>query len=180
MMFLELAKRRQSCRAYAETPVKREDLISCLEAARLAPSACNSQPWRYIAVTENELAQEMAGCVYDGVVPINRFAKQVGTFVVVIERPITLANRIVKNIKDQKYAQMDIGLSVANFCLQACELGLGTCIMGWFNERKIKKLLGIPKDMKVRLVIAVGYPKNDEIREKKRLDFDKNISFEKY
>ena len=180
MDFLELAKRRESCRAYDARPVEREKLMRCFEAAQLAPSACNSQPWRYVAVTEEKVVQEMVGCVYDGIVPINRFAKEVPAFVVVVEGAVKLSAKISGRVSEQKYAQMDIGLSVANFCLAAAEQGLGTCIMGWFKEEKVKALLSIPEGLRVRLVLAVGYPKNPEPREKSRRALDCNVCFEKY
>ncbi len=180
MNFLELSKIRESCRAYADKPVEREKLLYCFEAARMAPSACNSQPWRYVAVTEGDKVAQMVGCVYDGVLPINRFATEVPTFVAVVEGAVKLSAKLSGKVDEQKYAQMDIGLSVANFCLAAAEQGLGTCIMGWFKEKKVKEILGIPEGLKVRLILAVGYPKNTEPREKSRRSVEDTVSFEKY
>jgi len=181
MDFIELAKRRESCRAYdEERAVEREKLMRCFEAARLAPSACNSQPWRYVAVTEPDKVKDMVSCVHDGIVPINRFAKQVPAFVAVVEGAVKLSAKISGKVSEQKYAQMDLGLSVANFCLAATEQGLGTCIMGWFKEEKVKALLNIPEGLKVRLIIAVGYPQNSEPREKSRRPIEDTVCFEKY
>lgn len=181
MSFLDLTKRRQSCRSYIEgKPVEREKLIACLEAARLAPSACNSQPWKYIAVTAPDAVKEMVSCVYDGIIPVNRFARQVPAFVVVTEEKATLVDVLKGRMPNQKFAQMDIGLSVANFCLAATDQELGTCIMGWFKEDKVKKLLDIPESVTVRLILAVGYPKNPEPREKSRKAFEETVSFDRY
>lgn len=180
MDFLELAKRRESCRAYQEKPVENDKLLRCFEAARMAPSACNSQPWRYVAVTEPEKVAQMVGCVYDGVLPINRFARNVPVFVAVVEGAVQLSAKLSGKVPEQKYAQMDLGLSVANFCLAATEQGLGTCIMGWFKEDKVKEILEIPEGLKVRLVLAVGYPEKDEPREKSRRSLEQTVSFEKY
>lgn len=180
MNFLELSKIRESCRAYTDKPVEKEKLLYCIEAARMAPSACNSQPWRYVAVTEAEKVKQMVSCVYDGVLPINRFAREVPAFVAVVEGPVKLSAKLSGKVEEQKYAQMDIGLSVANFCLAAAEQGLGTCIMGWFKENKVKELLEIPEGLKVRLVLAVGYPQNPQPREKSRRSIEETVSFEKY
>ncbi len=180
MDFLELVKRRESCRAYLDKPVEKDKLVRCFEAARMAPSACNSQPWRYVAATEPEKVAEMIGCVYDGILPINRFAKDVPVFVAVVESAVQLSAKLRGKVNEQKYAQMDLGLSVANFCLAATEQGLGTCIMGWFKEDKVKEILGIPDGLKVRLVLAVGYPEKTEPREKSRRGLDETVSFEKY
>ena len=180
MDFLELAKRRESCRAYIDRPVEKEKLIKCFEAARMAPSACNSQPWRYVAVTDSEKVKKMVGCVCDGILPINRFAKDVPVFVAVVESAVRLSAKLRGKVNEQKYAQMDLGMSVENFCLAATEQGLGTCIMGWFKEDKVKELLEIPDGLKVRLVIAVGYPENNLPREKSRRSLEETVSFDKY
>ena len=180
MKFIELARKRESCRAYSAQPVEREKLMYCFDAARVAPSACNSQPWRYVAVTEKDKVEEMVKCVYDGVLPINRFAREVPVFVAVVEGAAKLSAKISGKANDQKYAQMDIGLSVENFCLAAAEQGLGTCIMGWFKEDKVKMLLGIPEGLKVRLVLAVGYPNDPQPREKVRRSLEDTVCFEKY
>ncbi len=180
MDFLELARRRESCRAYLDKTVEKDKLLRCFEAARMAPSACNSQPWRYVAVTDAEKVEKMVGCVYDGILPINRFAKKVPVFVAVIESAVQLSAKLRDKVNEQKYAQMDLGLSVENFCLAATEQGLGTCIMGWFKEEKVKEILGIPEGLKVRLILAVGYPEKDEPREKSRRSLEETVSFEKY
>ena len=176
----ELIQKRESCRAYQDKPVEHEKLIQCLEAAHLAPSACNSQPWRFVVAEEPELVKEIAGCVYDGVTPINRFASTVPAFVVVVEGAAKLSALLGGKVKQQEYAQIDLGLTTAQFCLAATELGLGTCILGWFQEKKLKALLSIPEKLRVRLVLAVGYAANDTPRPKSRKDLAEVACFGKY
>ena len=158
--------RRESCRNYSEKPVEREKLVACLEAARMAPSACNSQPWRYVAVQEPELLEKMRPCMQ--AFGMNKFIDGCGTLVAVIEEPATLSAKLGGRISQQQYAQMDVGISVAHFCLRATELGLGTCILGWLNPDKLRETLGLRPDEKPRLVIAVGYAASGELRTKKR------------
>ena len=164
--YFDLIARRESCRAYAPTPVEREKLLRCLEAARLAPSACNSQPWHFTAVTEPSLVKSLAPCTQGGA--MNRFTSQAPAFVVVTEEQANLTARLGEKIKDQQYAQVDIGLATAHFCLAATAQGLSTCILGWFDEDKVRELLSIPKAKRVRLILCVGYAQTDEIRPKKR------------
>jgi nitroreductase len=158
MSFAELADHRHSCRAYLKQAVERDKIIACLEAARLAPSACNSQPWRFVAVDDPEQTRLIAGCVQSEVLGLNRFAGQVPVFVVVVEEPARLTEKLGSVVKNQTYASMDIGLATANFCLAATDQGLGTCIIGWFAESRIRRLLNIPQKRRIRLVIALGYP----------------------
>ena len=179
MDFMELTKKRESCRAYRDAPVEREKLLRCLEAARLAPSACNSQPWRYVVADEPAQVREMVSCVYDGETPINRFARQVPVFVAVVEGAAKLSP-MLGDVDQQEYAQIDLGLSVAQFCLEAAEQGLGTCIMGWFQEEKVKAAMGIPEDRKVRLILALGYPESDTPRAKARRPIEEIACFGSY
>ncbi len=172
MTFHELALKRESCRLYEDKPVEREKLNACLEAAILAPSACNSQPWRFVAVDDRALAGELAGLTQDKVLPINRFTSQCPAFIVVVESRATLMENIGGKAKDLQLTQTDIGLATAQLCLEAADQGLGTCILGWFNEIKIKARLGIPKQHRVRLVVAIGYPQKQQARQKQRRAFE--------
>lgn len=163
---LSAIQARESCRQYSDRPVEREKLLQCLEAARLAPSACNSQPWRFVAVTTPELAVQLAPLTQR--LGLNRFADQVGTFVVVCEQPAYLSAKITERQPNQKYAQMDVGIAVAHFCLAATSLGLSTCILGMFSEERVRALLAIPEESTIRLILAVGYAATDTLRAKKR------------
>ncbi len=172
MNFLELANKRQSVRKYLPKPVSRDILEKCLEAARLAPSACNSQPWSFIVVDGEELKNKLAQAAFSGVYSMNYFIKKAPVLVVVITEKSSYAARLGGYFKGVQYSLIDIGIACEHFLLQAAEEGLGTCMLGWFNEGAVKKILKIPRDQKVDLIISIGYPESDEIREKIRKPID--------
>lgn len=173
--FFELIKRRESCRKYAQRPVEREKITACLEAARLSPSACNSQPWHYYVVNDVNLVSQIAGSVQG--MGMNRFANDVPVFLVVTEEKVTLSGVVAKRFKGQEYAQLDIGLSVAYFTLAAAELGLGSCILGWYDEKMIKEILKLPAEAKLQLVLCLGYPKDESPRLKARKPLDEIVTW---
>lgn len=175
-----LIDRRQSCRNFDPLrAVEREVVTACLEAARLAPSACNSQPWRFVAVDDPQRVEQVARCVQDS--GMNRFAEHCTCFVVVVEGAQNISAKVGGSLKNQQYSAIDIGIAAAHLVLAATDLGLGSCILGWFNERKLKMMLGIPKTRRVRLVVALGYPVEGEaLREKQRKPFDDVVSFNKF
>lgn len=176
MELLELIQKRQSDRQYEARPVDRELVVKCLEAARLAPSACNSQPWKFVVVDEPQLVLQVGEAAAG--MGMNKFAKEVPVIVAVVLEKMNLTARIGSVIKDKEYSLLDMGIAVEHFCLQAAELGLGTCIMGWFDEKKVKKLLGI-KNKRVPLLITLGYPAG-ETRRKIRKSLDDMSSWNKY
>jgi nitroreductase len=166
MTYAELIRRRESCRDYADRPVEKEKIVECLEAARLAPSACNSQPWSYIAVLNREKAKAIAKATQG--MGMNRFTDRCPAFVIVTEEPANILSWLGGTVKKQRYALIDVGLSVSQFCYTACELGLSTCILGWFDDTALKKIVDVPEGKTIRLVIAVGYAATDKIRPKQR------------
>ncbi len=173
--FMRLALSRESCRDYSEKPVEREKLVRCLEAARIAPSACNSQPWRFTVVTDPEVLPRLAACVQDA--GMNKFASRCPALVVVTEEKANLSAKLGGLVKDQQYAQIDVGLAAAHFCLEAADQGLSTCILGWFSEKRIKDLLALPERARVRLVLCVGYAAREGLREKKRKSLEEIVRF---
>lgn len=180
MSFLELAQRRQSDRGYLDKLVDRAIIERCLEAARLAPSACNSQPWFFVVVDDPELRKTLAGRLYDIVMPGNRFALTAPVLVAVVAERPNLLPRIGGIVKDKPYYLMDIGMAAENFCLQATEEGLGTCILGWFDEKGVQGLLGIPGSKRVPLVITLGYPESPTVRRKVRKGLDEIMAYNGY
>jgi nitroreductase len=180
MKFLELVNQRFSARRYKDQPVEKEKLMRCLEAARLAPSASNSQPWRFIVVDDPELKEKLAAETYSTVLTFNKFVHQAPVIVVfVIEKP-KLITQIGGRIKNKEYPLIDIGIAAEHFCLQATEEGLGTCMLGWYNEKPVKELLHIPKSKTVGLLITIGYPDYETIPAKKRKPAGEVISFNRY
>ena len=164
MNFMEIANTRQSCRAYDEARiVEREKLDAILTAAQLAPSACNGQPYHF-TVVKGDLAKEVAKTTQG--MGMNKFASQAPVLIVISEMPYVKSAAMGAKVKNNDYRSIDIGITTAYLTAEAAAQGLGTCILGWFDDDKIRKLCGI--EHPVRLVITVGYPKDDTIRPKKR------------
>ena len=167
MNFKEIAEQRQSCRSYdADKAVEKEKIQAVLEAGRLAPSACNGQPYHFtVCYGENakKVAEAAAG------MGINKFAVQAPVMIVISERPYAKTAAIGAKIKGNDYRSIDIGIVAAYLTSEAAAQGLGTCILGWFDDEKIRKICGVKYP--VRLVITLGYAKeNDRLRTKKRKD----------
>lgn len=177
MDFSELIRIRQSDRRYAPRPVAREHILKCLEAARMAPSACNSQPWKFIVVDEPEKLKAMSDAAIG--LGMNKFTASVPVLIAVVQEPMNLSAKAGALAKNKDYSMMDLGMAVEHFCLQAAELGLGTCIMGWFDEKKIKKLLGVPRNRRLQLLISLGYP-DAPTRAKVRKPLEEISSWNKY
>ena len=174
MDFLEIAKLRQSCRSYDEArPVEEEKVLSILEAARLSPSACNGQPYRF-TVCRGQAAREVAAATMGR--GMNKFAAQAPVMIVVSEMPYVKPAELASKVKKNDYRSMDIGIAAAYLTAQAASLGLGTCMLGWFDDQKIRSICGL--EHPVRLVITLGYPgSGDTQREKKRKALDELASF---
>ena len=172
MNFLEIANARQSCRAYYENrPVEEEKLNAILEAARLAPSACNGQPYKFTVCRGNTAKEVAKACAGLG---MNKFAVQAPVVIVVSEMPYVKSAAMGAKVKGNDYRSIDIGIAAAYLTAEATTQGLSTCILGWLDSDKICKLCGL--DMPVRLVITVGYAKDDTIRPKKRKDLTELVS----
>ncbi|MEI6764703.1 MAG: nitroreductase family protein [Bacteroidota bacterium] len=180
MNFIELARKRQSVRKYSSAPVEAEKINRCLEAARLAPSACNAQPWNFIIVDEPGLREKVARETFSTIAPFNKFVLEAPVIIAqVMERP-TLLSQFGGRVKNKDFYLIDTGIAAEHLCLQAAEEGLGTCMIGWFNEKKIKTLLNIPAGRAIGLIITLGYPAGDTIREKKRKDMNQISKFNSY
>ncbi len=178
---LRLVKNRQSVRKYLAKAVPREILERCLEAARLAPSACNSQPWSFIVVDDPKLKNELAEAAFAGIYSTNAFAKKAPVIVVVVREQSNYAARLGGYFRNLQYSLIDIGIAGEHFVLQAEDLGLGTCWIGWFNEEAVKSLLNVPKDKKIDVLIALGYAGPKAVKgERKREPLKKMSSFNSY
>ena len=172
MNFMEIAHARQSCRAYDEhREVEAVKISAMLEAARLAPSACNGQPYHF-TVCRGETAKEVAKATAG--LGLNKFAPQAPVLIVVSEKPYVKSAAMGAKLKGNDYRSMDIGIAVAYLTAEATAQGLGTCILGWLDDEKIRALCGL--DQPVRLVITVGYAKDETVRGKKRKDLSELVS----
>jgi len=157
--------------------VEKEKIERCLEAARLAPSASNSQPWEFIVVDDPKLKEAVANETFDRIISFNRFSLQAPVLILLISERSGLVRKIAEAIKDKPFNLIDIGIAAEHFCLQAAEEGLGTCILGWFKEKEVKKLLNIPLAKRVELIITLGYPESVGIRPKERKAIDEIRSY---
>ena len=153
--------RRVSCRAYKPDPVPQAHLVQILEAARLAPSACNQQPWRFAVVRHPEQRRRI---VEEGFLPGIKmtWAMAAPVHVVVGMETSFLAHRLAASVSGVDYPWVDIGIAGEHLVLAATELGLGTCWIGWIKPRTIARLVGWPRSVKPVVVITVGYPAEGE------------------
>lgn len=180
MEFLALAKERFSVRKYKDQMVEKEKIMRCLEAAWIAPSACNSQPWTFIVVDDPELKDKVARETYSKLVSFNKFVQKAPVIVVIVIEKPKLITQVGAHLKNKEYPLIDIGIAAEHFCLQAVEEGLGTCMLGWFNQKPIQQLLSIPKNKTIGLLISLGYPDYEKTPLKKRKDKKDVIRFNRY
>lgn len=180
MDFLQLVQQRQSDRAFdPNRPVEQDKIERIIEAARLAPSACNGQPWRFIVVNNPAIKSEVAKCCVSNVLLINHFTQQAPLHIVVVEEKSNFSSNFGGWMKDKAFPQVDIGIAAAHICLAATAEGLGSCMIGWFNEDKLKEILSIPKSKRILLNIVIGYPIKPT-RDKKRKKSEEICSYNKY
>ena len=179
MKFLDLVKKRYSLRNYYNRKVEREKIELCLEAARLAPSACNSQPWFFVVIDDKVSKDTITEKAHLGFLKMNKFISKAAVIIAVITEKPNLTSQIGGFLKKKEFNLIDLGIAVEHFCLQATELGLGTCIVGWFNEKFIKKILNIQHNKRIGLLITLGYPKAETIPEKERNPLNKIFKYNK-
>lgn len=175
MNFMEIANARQSCRSYDESkPVEAEKLQSVLEAARLAPSACNGQPY-ILTVCTGEKAKEVA-LLTRGMGGMNKFAVQAPVCIVVSEGAYVRSAALGAKVKGNDYRSIDIGIMTAYLTAEATAQGLSTCILGWLDDEKIRAVCGT--NSATRLVITLGYAaEGDKLRQKKRKELGEFVRF---
>lgn len=174
MNFTEIAMNRQSCRNYdPNRQVEAEKLTAILHAAQLAPSACNGQPYR-ITVCQGESAKAVAKATMG--MGMNRFAKDAPMMMVISETPYVKTAALGAKLKGNDYRSIDIGIVAAYLTAEATAQGLGTCIIGWFDDDKIREICNL--DAQVRLVITLGYAaEGDALRAKKRKDIEQLVQY---
>ena len=177
MNFMDIARTRQSCRSYDENrPVEQEKLDAILEAGRLAPSACNGQPYHF-TVRRGEQAKEAARFTV-GPGGMNKFAVQAPVMIVISEEEYVKSAGVGAKIKNNDYRSMDIGIACAYLTAEATAQGLSTCILGWFDDEKVRALCGL--DRPVRLMVTLGYAREgDPLRTKKRKAVEELVTFVK-
>ena len=173
MNFYEIAQARQSCRSYDSTrPIEQEKLDAILESARLSPSACNGQPYHFTVCRGESAAAVAKACSGMG---MNKFAADAPVLIVVSEENYVASAAFGAKVKGNDYRSIDIGIATAYLTAEAAAQGLGTCILGWFDDQKIRDICGLDKP--VRLVITLGYAsESDKLRPKKRKEISQLVS----
>jgi len=146
----------------------------------LAPSACNAQPWTFIVVDDAGIKNRLADLTADRWLPLNHWTKQAPVHVVIVVEPGNLASRAGAKVKKRDFPWIDVGIAAEHFCLQAAAEGLGTCMLGWFKEDKVRALLNIPETKRIGLIITLGYPANESIRPKNRKGIPDMVRWNSY
>ena len=156
--FLDLVRTRRSIRRYDGRPVPRDVIDRCVEAARLAPSACNSQPWRFLIFDRDPWRSRVGEAAFSGIYSLFAFAQQAPVLVALVRLRSTYAAKLGGLIRRIDYSLIDIGIAGEHFVLQAADEGVGTCWIGWFNERRLRRILKLSPGEKLDVLIAMGYP----------------------
>lgn len=178
-IILDLIISRQSDRKYSDKPVEKDKLDRIVEAGRMAPSACNAQPWKFIVVTDPELIGKIAEAASAKLIGMNSFVTQASVIIVVVRENPNFSSKVGATIKNKDYSLIDIGIATENICLQAKSEGIGSCIIGWFDERMLRKILLVPGSKRVELIITLGYSLSEQ-REKRRKPAVETVSYNKY
>ena len=173
MNFIELVRKRRSTRNYSSRPVSRDIIERCIEAARLAPSACNAQPWSFIILDDEKTKNAVARAAFSAPYTLNSFAEKAPILIAVVTERTKYITRLAGYFRGIQYSLIDIAIACEHLILQAEEEGLGTCWLGWFDEKKVKKILGIPQRKKIDIIISMGYSETAHDRERIRKPLDK-------
>ncbi len=172
MDFLDLTLLRQSDRNYLDRPVEPEKLERVLECARMAPSACNAQPWKVVVVDQPDLRIRIADATSDKLIGMNHFTKQAPIHLVIVEEPGNYSSKLGGWIKKKHFPLIDLGIFTEHICLAAAAEGLGSCMIGWFDEPEIKQIVNIPKSKRVALIVLIGYPGKENRRKIRKESHD--------
>jgi len=175
--FQKIIRGRRSIRRYLPTPVDPEKIRTCLEAARLAPSAHNAQPCRFIVIDEPELKDRLTAAAFSGIFSGSKFAARAPVLIVLLAKRGLVAHHLGGRLQNVQYHLIDMGVAGEHIVLQAEELGLATCWMGWFNYRKVRKVLKIPRKFKVVAMMPLGYAEKRPTREPPRRTLEEVASF---
>ena len=149
---------RRSIRKFLDKPVEREKINACLEAARLAPSACNSQPWEFIVVDDPTVKEMFCKEAFSGVYKMSAWAAKAPVLVAAVSDKGSFVSRAGSFVRRTEFYLVDHGIACEHFVLRAWDQGLGTCWIGWLNVEKAGKFFNLPAKKKIEHLIAVGYP----------------------
>jgi len=176
---LRLLGARQSDRKYLSRPVEKEKTDRILEAGRISPSACNGQPWKFIVVDDPTVLVEVAQSSSAKMLNMNTFVSEAPLLIVILREKSNFSSRTGDAIKNRDFSIIDIGIATASMVYQATAEGLGSCIIGWFDEKRIQNILHIPKSKRVELILTIGYTESSK-RTKIRKPPGEIISYNRY
>jgi len=149
-------KWRRSVRKYSSQKIEPEIVRQILEAGQLAPSSSNAQGWHFVVVDDKNLIQAIPGQAPLGVDRVTSFAR--GAAMIIVGCYTRRLTHLIAQVFDHENHLIDIAIAMTHMTLAATGLGIGTCWIGWFSDRKLRKLLGIPNRYKVACLLALGYP----------------------
>jgi nitroreductase len=154
---------RRSVRRFAHRKIEHEKILQILETARLAPSSSNRQAWHFVVIDDASIIEQIPKQVVMGTRMLVPWVK---------DTPLVIAGcytkawtHVVGQLFGHKNYLIDVSIAMAYIALAATALGIGTCFVGWFNESKLKKVLGIPRKYKIAVLLALGYPADTSTRE---------------
>ena len=179
MNFMRIVSQRKSVRKFLDKSVDRSKLLRCVEAARLAPSADNIQPWRFIVLDDHDMKREFCSRVTGGIYRRTRFIEKAPVLIVLVAKINFVVHRIGKIVSRTNIQLIDMGIAGEHFVLQAQELGIGTCWINLFNVRKAEKFLDLPGNYRVVSLIATGYPAEGATRDRRKLPLEEILYFNK-
>ncbi len=179
--FKELVETRYSCRSFLEQRVDREKIDSCLEVARLAPSACNAQPWNFVVIDDPERLEQVTAAAVSGIYRFSRFVIKAPVIIAILADRGSFLTKAGSFVRNTKFYLIDIGIVSEHLALQAAALGLGACHVGWFNEKALKQELELPRSTEIPLLICMGYPESskrqkDPVRRQAKSDTRRPLS----
>jgi nitroreductase len=166
---LEVIKARGSIRSYKDKPIPKQVLLDVLEAARMAQSAANRQPWEFIVVTDRAIRKKLVQAAGN-----QSFVGEAATVVVCLANPEESAS-----VGPFEGFLIDLAIAIENMVLTAWDLGIGSCWIGAYNEEKLKELLDVPRNLRVTSLLTLGYP-DEKAGPKYRKDLDEVVHYQKY
>lgn len=179
MELKEVLQTRRSVRKFLDKPVEHEKINACLDAARLAPSACNSQPWHYIVIDDPQVKEKFCAAVFSGASSISKWASKAPVLVAVVSDKGSVISRLGGFLRRTEFYLVDQGISGEQFVLRAWDLGLGTCWIGWLDAKKAAQFFNLPKGKQIEHLIALGYPAETPAP-RARVTLDEMSSYNKY
>ena len=178
---LEVVSNRRSIRNFEDRPVEKSKILQCLEAARMAPSAEDKQPWRFIVLTDSTVKDGFAEAAFSGIYRVTRWVLGAPVLVVLMAELDLGVHRIGKVLQTIPFHILDAGIAGEHLVLQAQHLGLGSCWIGWFDVRRATRFLRIPRSFRICGLIALGYPDlRRKIRPRRIKSADQIISFNRW